>query len=346
LGINQNQAIGLTTQTLDHSRAILQGISIADLAVEAVVRPTTGPINGIGLIARVQANGNAYFGGIGRSPDGLNYWIQIWKNVNNVWTRITANNSRYFTPSEIFNQTIRFEVLGSSLKVYINNEIEAFAIDSSITTAGGVGIHLGTSSRFDDFLAVARPPITPSIPGYQTNFPSSPQGSLTPEWQERSGFFRVAENQATGGSQVQPNIATLNGVSLWNGTIDGTFFFTQVNQAAGVIARYSGFAGTGTGDANYYTAMINPLTNGTALVRLLKNINGNWTELRRQVISGNFLNTTTTLRFSLTGKDLSVSVNNQFVFYTVDSTWAVGSVGFRVGNTGSALASIRNFQVF
>jgi hypothetical protein len=255
------------------------------------------------------------------------YSAQIWKNVNGVWTNLTFN-AIPINPSGAVGKVLRFEVFGSSLKLYLNDTLLCFAVDASLAAPGGVGLRTAKGSVLDDFAAAVFAPSTPTLPFHDAFAPAPPRNTLPADWQERSGYFSVASGRAVGGSVAQPNVATLNGVNVANVTVAADFAFTAANQTGQLVGRY-----TGAGDRNYYAAAITPLANGDALVRLLRNVNGVVTELGRKTLAGffagGFATPVTGFRFQLLGNQLSVQIGGTTHLTATDGTFAAGSVGIR-----------------
>src|SRR5205807_741968 len=87
-----------------------------------------------GLAARYSGSGdkNMYWGAIGQTGAST-YVAVIFKNVNGTWTQLVSQSVSTGTG------TLRFEVQGTSLRLFLDYVEVATASDSSISAAGGVG---------------------------------------------------------------------------------------------------------------------------------------------------------------------------------------------------------------
>jgi len=320
--------------------ATLNGVSAADVVVTATFRTPTGTEAAAGLVARYTGtNGtgdnNFYWAALNPFGGGTpGYSAQIWKVVNGVATVLNANAfplSAGTNPSTT-NAVLRFEVVGASLKLFLNDQLASYAYDTSLTT-GGVGIRTAAGGSVAAFSAVVRPSLTPTLPFADTfNAGLNPQNALSANWREQSGYFGVGSGRAVGGDASVANLATLNGVAAANATIDATFFFTGANQAGGLVGRYSGT--NGTGETNLYLATVVTLTGGDLQLLLMKNVGGSYSVLSSSVLTGyfaggNFAATNPLLQFKLLGSQLTLSVDGVQQLTATDTSLATGSVGVR-----------------
>ena len=339
------QASSLVTGT--GNTAVLSGVSAADVTVAATVRPQVGGLLSTGLVARYTGSGDAgsptatfYWGALnvfGGQPF-TQYSAQIWKVVNGVATNLNFN-AVPIDPANAVNKELRFEVVGSSLKLFLNDQIVSFAFDTSIAAAGSVGLRTDAGAVLDDFTAAVKPAVTPTLP-FADPFASggNAQNSLANTWQERLGVFSVAANRAVALDASTADIATLNGIGVGDATIDGTFFFTASGQVGGLVGRYQGT--NGTGDTNTYLATAVTLSGGDLQLLLMKNVGGNWTVLGNTTLSGyflggNFAAKQPLLRFRMLGTQLSVFLGDDIPSLTLrlsatDSSLATGSAGIRL----------------
>ncbi len=334
-------ALASSLNTGTGNTAVLSGVSAADVTVAATVKPQVGGLLSTGLVARYSGSGDAgsptatfYWGALnvfGGQPF-TQYSAQIWKVVNGVATNLNFN-AVPIDPANAVNKELRFEVVGSSLKLFLNNQIVSFAFDTSIAAAGSVGLRTDAGAVLDDFTAAVKPAVTPTLP-FTDPFASglNPQNSLANTWQERLGVFSVATNQAVALDASTADIATLNGINIGDATIDGTFFFTASGQVGGLVGRYQGT--NGTGDSNTYLATVVTLSGGDLQLLLMKNVGGNYTVLGNKVLSGyfaggNFAATQPLLRFRLLGTQVTLFVDGTQQLTAADSSLATGSVGIR-----------------
>ena len=123
-------------------------VTATDVILSADVDIGTGTTTrDTGLVARQSGNGvgSQYWAGIRYSNGG--YSADIYKAVNNVWTRLAT------TPVSSGTAAIQFEVIGSSLSFYVNGVLTTSAIDTSLTT-GRIGVSsTNANTRLDNFVA-------------------------------------------------------------------------------------------------------------------------------------------------------------------------------------------------
>ncbi len=140
---------GLAASTSSVSLATVNNFNTADVVVSGDINVGTGSANrSLGLVARHSGSGdgNWYLGNI-RYTGGA-YRAEIWKQVNGVQTLLT---STYLSGG---NLSARFEVVGTSLKLYVNNTLVGNTIDSQLAT-GGIGVRTNFISgvRIDNYTA-------------------------------------------------------------------------------------------------------------------------------------------------------------------------------------------------
>src|SRR5205085_7658162 len=82
------------------------------------------------------------------------------------------------------------EVVGESLKLFLNGSIVAYAEDSSITAAGSVGIRSssGAGASFDNFSAGVQG-VTVTLPYTPDSFAGTANNQLSSNWQDHAGNF-------------------------------------------------------------------------------------------------------------------------------------------------------------
>lgn len=160
LGSNWTEKAGnysINTQTLVNSVssasvAIVNNFSQADVVLTANVDLVYNfGTRDSGLVARYSGNGigSHYWGGL--AVRNGRYFAEIWEANNGNWTRLSQ------TQVTSASGALRFEVIGTSLKLYVNDVLRGSATDSTLTT-GSVGVSsTGTSTRVDNFTAAAAP---------------------------------------------------------------------------------------------------------------------------------------------------------------------------------------------
>lgn len=335
--------------------AVLNGVSAADVTVAATVGTQVGGLLSTGLVARYTGTGDVgdtasyYWGALnvfGSAPF-TQYSAQIWKVVNGAPTFLQSNATPIL-PANAVGKELRFEVVGSTLKLFLNNQNLVVAFDSAIAGPGSVGMRTDVGAVLNNFTAAAKPAQNATLPFKDTfNSGLNPQNSLSTFWTERAGVFSVATNRATAQDPSGPNLAVLNGLSgTANATVTADLFFTGAGQTAGLVTRYQG--ASGSLDRNLYFADLTTLANGNAVVRIGKDVNGVKTTLAQTTLLGYFPGANFSpaiapkLRFVAKGTQLLVYLDNLFIplLNATDSSFATGSIGIRA----TAGAAVDNFN--
>lgn len=129
--------------------ATANGVLGADVSLQATVYLSRPSTQGIGLVARYQGPGdnNLYYGGLVGFTGG--FWARIFRNLNGQWQMLSST----FVNNGV--GVLRFNVIGSSLKLYFNNVLVGNVIDSTIPTVGMIGIRGSLGARLDNFSAAA-----------------------------------------------------------------------------------------------------------------------------------------------------------------------------------------------
>jgi hypothetical protein len=142
--IANKKLVGSNTTNL----AALNGIMLADVAVQAMVDVTAG--SSAGLVARHQGiqDTNMYLGQL-VNRDG-SFFAMISRNVNGKWTRLAE------VAVGSGAGLLRFEAVDSSLRLYLDGVEVASATDSTFLAPGQVGLRsVGDDETFDDFFVEA-----------------------------------------------------------------------------------------------------------------------------------------------------------------------------------------------
>jgi hypothetical protein len=307
--------------------ATLNGVSVGDVSVQTDV--TLGAVGNqfAGLVARYSGTGdqNMYWGAL----IGLNgnFEADIFKNVNGVWTQLAS------TPLVTGTGTLRFDVVGSSLKLYINDVLKANANDASITTPGDVGLRVSSVATEDNFSAAAISLTNQTLP-FSDTFTQANGTRLSSSWLARLGDFHVQSN-ALVSNVIDPAstdplrnlaLATVNGINASNVSVQADVTVgTSGTQFGGPIARYSG-----PGDQNMYWGTLT-FTNNAYEADILRNLNGTWTILASTPITGT-IPTTNTMRLDVAGPSLKLFMNGNLVTFASDTALTTGTVGVRESN--------------
>jgi hypothetical protein len=75
------------------------------------------------------------------------FFAQIYRNLNGTWTRLSSVRVAGGTA------TLRFEAIGSSLKLFVDGTLRTSAFDTKLTT-GTVGLRSSAGQVIDDFDAM------------------------------------------------------------------------------------------------------------------------------------------------------------------------------------------------
>jgi hypothetical protein len=254
---------------------------------------------------------------------GSGFTAAIWRNVNGVWTNLA--NGVATTGSGV----LRFEVVGTSLKVFLNNTLVAFAHDSMITGPGTIGIRATSGTMLDNVDATALVRVDQTRP-FTENFDTAVNQQLSiAAWLERAGNFRIASGVAQGNAGL--NLATVNGLVATDVDVQANVSVTVPGQVAGLVARYSGPA-----DQNMYYATLSNTGSGF-VAALWRNVNGAWTQLASAATGSS----SGTLLFRLAGSQLRLFLNGNLLVSAADTALTTGGVGIRTTQG----AVVDNFSV-
>jgi hypothetical protein len=310
--------------------ATVNGISNANEAVSATINTLTSG-QGVGLVARYAGSGlgNMYCGSIVAGSGS--YTAYIYRYVNGAPTTLFSKTYS----GTATGKTLEFDVVGTSLRLYLNNSIVAYANDGTYTT-GGVGMMTsGGAVVVSNFNAVAITPPTAGYPFSNIAAGTSPitglsNGQLNSYWSIQSGDY--VDNAGTLiGQSSGLNLATVNGVSQATEDVSATITLTN-GQSAGLVARYAGpgnmyFAEIVAGAGNY-RAYIYRIVNG----------------VQKQLVASQTYSGSVTggvLDFAVSGTLLTLKLNGTTVATATDSALTgAGSVGI----ISSGAATISSFN--
>ena len=307
------------------SAAMFTNVPQAEVFVQAEIA-LSAVGQSAGLAARYSGPGdsNLYWGAITQTG-ASSYLAEIFKNVRGNQTQLVSRSTSLGTG------LLRFEVVGESLKLFLGNNLVAFANDTSITAAGSVGMRaVGVGTTFDTFSAGLLTPPSVTL-GYTESFPfAGSRNQLSANWQEHAGNFLQdgsSSQQVTGTTNV--SAAMLNGVAQTDVRLTALTKLTAIGQYAGLAARY-----TGPGDSNMYWGAFGSTGPTSWVAVIYKNVGGVWTQLASQPINLGGSNSTS-LAFEVVGNSLKLYQGNTLVAFAFDSSiTGPGAVGLRVGGGG------------
>jgi hypothetical protein len=316
---------GIATASGSLDLATLNGVNQANVDLHSSVNVSASG-QFAGLVARYSGPGdmNWYWGGLYNNGSGVS--AQIYVNVNGNWRLLASANV-----SASGSTPIEFVVNGSSLQLFVNNQLAVSANDTSLAT-GTVGIRASAGATISGAFSASIVPQTNVTLPFSDNFSSTVNGQLSSSWLNQVGSFTVANNLVNGASAL--DIATLNGVNQTNVDLRANVNVAASGQFAGLVARYSG-----PGDMNWYWGGL--YNNGSSvLAQIYVNINGNWRLLASNNVSASG---STPIEFVVNGSSLQLKVNGQLAASASDSELASGTVGIRASagtSVGSFSASV------
>ena len=152
-------------------------------------------------------------------------------NVDGVLTSLFSETYSGSASTALDGKTLEFDVVGTSLQLFLNGSIVAYANNSTFAT-GGVGmLTSGGPVVVSNFNAVAITPPTASYPFAITAAGTSPitglsNGQLNSYWSIQSGDYVDNAGTLTGQSSGV-NLATVNGVSETTENVSATITLTN-----------------------------------------------------------------------------------------------------------------------
>jgi len=152
--------------------------------------------------------------------------------------------------------------------------------------------------------------------------------ALGPNWTEQTGGYAITPNSAT--ATASPSVASFNGISLRDVSVEGEVSLANGGGYQGFMARYSGPA-----DSNmYWGGLVN---RGSFLAEIWRNSGGTWTLLAREGVAGG----SGSLQFDVIGESLKLSLDGVVVAFANDAVITqAGGIGMR----GSLGTSVDNFS--
>lgn len=282
--------------------ATLVGVHRADIELQADVDVQATTNHTAGLIARYAGPGDAnyYEARISRTSTG--FLASIMKGTTTLKKVAVGAGAG----------TLKFNVFGSTLQLFINNVLLLTATDTALGS-GGAGMRIAGASSIDSFTATA---LTTALPFNET-FNQAVNSPLNAPWAARIGNYVSTGTAAKGTTSL--NVATLAGVNVGDVDITANIVLPTVGQFASLLAR-----STGPGDNNCYSATVMRTATGFTAT-IVKKVNNVLTTLG----SINVAAVPVAIRFKLAGNQLQCFVNGVLHLTRFDSSLTSGTVGIR-----------------
>ena len=315
---NMQAGSGASAGVANLNLATVNGINSADVTVQADVIVPAGDYAGVTARYSGTGDANMYWAGLINYGPGKEV-AGIYRIVNSGWTALATQ-----TVSSLGTDALSFETAGSSLRLFVNGALTAFANDGVLTT-GSVGMLDGGGAIMSNFNAAATPLTNAALP-FSDTFSSAVNGQLSSYWLNQVGNMQVASGASAGVANL--NLATVNGINSADVTVQADVI-VPAGDYAGVTARYSG-----TGDANMYWAGLINYGPGNKVAAIYRIVNSGWTALATQTVSSLG---TDALSFETAGSSLRLFVNGALTAFANDGVLTSGSVGMLDG--GGAVMS-------
>ncbi|HWA24514.1 MAG TPA: Ig-like domain-containing protein, partial [Lacunisphaera sp.] len=289
-------------------RAVRDGTNWADQVVEADVKlfSANGSNRFFGVVARHQASPNDYYYLILRT----NNTIELKKLVNNVSANLTPAVA--FPVATNTSYRLRLEVIGSTLKGYVNGQLKIQGNDSTFATGTGGLLTFFTDVSFDD---VHLDP-TPGNPLLLADDFEAGAGG----WTAESGSWTLAAAGSQVYRQANPSgpARAVAGQPAWADQI------VELDLWPRSFGSATGMAGLQFRqvDAKHYYAIA--LRNGNTL-ELLR-VDGDTVTTLASATTPVTVGTGVGLRLDAVGNSLKVYRDGALVLQAVDDTYAAGTM--------------------
>lgn len=275
-------------------------------SIEADIKPT----------AYATTTGDKWFGVVARYTDPSNYYYVTLRNNNTVLLRRMVNG--VFTTLDsaplpiTLNRTyrVRLEVIGTRLRLFVDNQLLAEADDSALTH-GQAGVMMYKMRADYDNILVSANPQTPLVTyRFGGEYDSRDSWEILGTWTETNGMY--AQSDLASGTRAITGVTT--GDQIVHARMRRTSSAGS-NNWFGLATRYR--------DAGnyYYFTMRNDNT-----ISLRKLVNGAIVELDTApfTVAGN---TWYRARFEAVGSQLRVYINDVLTLEASDTSHATGRYG-------------------
>lgn len=318
--LESNVAVVKTTKAL----AQLRAVKPMDVAVEARITLGGGIATSGGLFARSSGVGaaNYYWGGIRQQGDG--FLAEIGRQVNGVWKSLVT------APLSFGEGSVRFEVFGDALKLFVDGRLAVYAYDGLITAAGRIGIQGTFEVCFDDFTFATLQRAVAQAP-FRDLFNVSDGSQLGPFWVERSGNFTMQGTKARGLASV--NLATVAMAAVQDVVVTTNVNVSVIGSFAGSAARVSA-----DGSRMYWGGLVNRAGTPSAEIWLIA---GTTVQRLKSVPVAQSTTLDHVVRFETLAGLQRLSINGTVVAETTNTTLTgAGFVGMRA-SAGALLSRLR-----
>ena len=323
--VANNQATAARTTAA--SLAVLDSAALANVT-ESVSVTNLKPQQLAALVARDQGAGtrNLYYAGI-RNTGGT-VTAEIGRYLNGKLTKLATGKVAAlvagFSPAG--TNTITFEAVGPSLRLFVNGTLIVSATDLTFTT-GSLGLRGTMGATFANYGAAGVALLNPTLPFADAFSPQPSDGQLSTNWTDVAGDFTVnGSGQAVAVNSVPVDIAVLNGATAADVTLSANVSSLAVGQMAALVARYQD---NGT---MYYAGVAN--VHGVATAEIWRVVRGVRKRLGSTVLpsfNGGVM------KLQVTGMVLTLTVGATTLLAADGSITAAGQVGIR-GTAGAQFA--------
>ncbi|MFM8414283.1 MAG: hypothetical protein ACKOCX_06120 [Planctomycetota bacterium] len=299
--------------TSPRALALLAGETFAQVSVEARITLSADPLTSAGVVARAVggARPTYYWGGLQRR-DGQVFAL-VGRQVGGVWQPL----GRAAIPG---GDRVRFEVIGNSLRLFVNDRLAVSAYDRGIgQQAFRVGLEGRQGSAFDDFTFA---PLERATVGtrFRDFFRAAFGSPLDRAWIDRAGDFTV-NGGGVAGSAV--SLATINAPEVLDGSIQAKVAAPSAGMHAGVTARTDVL-----GDRMFWGGIVN--RGGALFGEIWLIAGGRVTRLSARAIAGANPAAGHTVRLDVSGRTLRLFVDDVATVGRVTSAInAAGRFGIR-----------------
>ena len=227
------------------------------------------------------------------------------------------SNESLTVTSSVLLRNSRSEVVGTSLRLFLNNTLEV-TVNDSLLKSGSVGIR-GSQTTYANFNASVLTAAAASLTFNDSFTTGNTLGQLANTWSTRNGDFTVSGGVANG-QNPSSNLAVVSAIIAADVTVSADVN-VQTGQQAGVVARYAG-----TGDDTMYLAVLDNTT-GTPVVKIFRNSGNGFVQLGETAL---VQSNSGTLSLQVKGSALRLSFNGALLVDAIDlAPLGAGSVGIR-----------------